>query len=390
MKPLRTLLLCLLLPAALPAQEPSFHDVFTSGAEGYASIRIPSIVVTQKGSVVAFAEGRKVAQDQAENDIVAKRSTDGGLTWSQLQLIHDDGAHSLNNPTAVVLQSSGRILLMYQRIPGHLKEHSKNTATGYEGPDIYRNLLVWSDDDGQSWTQPLDITRMSKRPTRATTICSGPGAALQLTRGKHKGRVIFPFNEGPFWQWQNFSVYSDDEGKTWQCGEDAAGALLPDEKMGTRSQVNEVQMVELSDGSVRLDSRQFAGKKVRKTAVSHDGGHSWSAVSDLADLPDSSCMAGILRYSFDDAAGQGRVIHSGPAVKRQQGTLYLSLDDGATFPIRRELYAGGFAYSVPLRLADGTLGCLFEADNYKRITLARVPIQWLEQGADSAGKKAQR
>jgi sialidase-1 len=381
------LLCCLLLSATLSAQEPSFHDVFTSGTEGYASIRIPSMVVTQKGSVVAFAEGRKVASDQAENDIVTKRSTDGGKTWSALKVIHDDGPHSLNNPTAVVLQSSGRILLMYQRIPGHLKEHSKNTATGYEGPDIYRNLLVWSDDDGQSWTAPQDITRSTKRPVRATTICSGPGVAIQLTRGAHKGRVIFPFNEGPFWQWQNFSVYSDDEGKSWQCGEDTPGALIPDAKMGTRSQVNEVQMVELSDGSVRLDSRQFAGQKVRKTAVSKDGGHSWSAVSDLADLPDSSCMAGILRYSYDDAAGKGRIIHTGPAVRRERGTVYLSVDDGASFPVKRELHAGGFAYSVPVRLPNDTLGCFFEADGYKRITLARIPMSWVEAGQQPAATK---
>lgn len=227
-----------------------------------------------------------------------------------------------------------------------------------------------------TWTKPLDVTATTKRPERATTICSGPGVGIQLTRGPHKGRLLIPFNEGPFWQWQNFAVFSDDAGKTWQYGQDVPGALLPDAKLGQRSQLNEVQMVELSDGSVRLDSRQFAGKAVRKTAISRDGGVTWSEVADLSDLRDPSCMAGVLRYSFED--GKGRILHTGPdSAKRDHGTVYLSLDDGATWPVRRELYPGGFAYSVPTRLADGTVGCLFEADNYKRIVFARFNLDWV-------------
>ena len=370
-----------LIAGSPTATAPVFTDVFRSGAEGYASIRIPAVLVTKTGTVLAFAEGRRRPADQAENDIVMKRSTDGGKNWSSLRVLHDDGAHSLNNPTVVQEQVSGRIFVWYQRIPSHLKERSQSTATGLEGPDIYRNLILTSDDDGATWSTPQDMTATTKRPERATTIASGPGIGIQLTRGQHRGRLIIPFNEGPYGVWQNYAVFSDDAGKTWRFGADVPGALIPDGKGGHRSRINEAQVAELSDGSVRLDSRQFAGATVRKTAVSRDGGATWSPAVELPEVTDPSCMAGLLRYSFDDAAGRGRLLHTGPdSTKRERGTVWLSLDDGATWPVKRVLWPGAFAYSVPTRLADGTVGVLFEADDYRRIVFARFPIAWIEKG----------
>jgi BNR repeat-like domain len=265
-----------LIAGSPTATAPVFTDVFRSGAEGYASIRIPAVLVTKTGTVLAFAEGRRRPADQAENDIVMKRSTGSGKNWSSLRVLHDDGAHSLNNPTVVQEQVSGRIFVWYQRIPSHLRERSQSTATGLEGPDIYRNFILTSDDDGATWSTPQDMTVTTKRPERATTIASGPGMGIQLTRGPHQGRLIIPFNEGPYGVWQNYAVFSDDAGKTWRFGADVPGALIPDGKGGHRSRINEAQVAELSDGSVRLDSRQFAGATVRKTAVSRDGGATWS------------------------------------------------------------------------------------------------------------------
>jgi sialidase-1 len=371
MKP--TLFTLVFVSSAIAA-EPQFTDVFTSGTEGYASIRIPAVTVTKAGSVLAFAEGRQKPQDQAENDIIFKRSTDGGKTWSPLKVLHDDGVHSLNNPTVVQEQESGRIFLWYQRIPGHLREHSKNTATGLEGPDIYRNFILTSDDDGVTWSAPQDVTATTKRPQRATTIASGPGSGIQLTRGAHKGRLIIPFNEGPYGFWQNYAVYSDDAGKTWTYGGNVPNALLPNGK----SWINEVQFAEREDGSVFLDSRQFGGAKVRKSSVSRDGGKTWSPVQEVPELTDPSCMAGLLRYSFATGAEKGVLLHTGPdSAKRDHGTVWLSHDDGATWPVKRELWAGGFAYSVPAKLGDGTVGVLFEADGYKTIKFAVFPLSWV-------------
>ena len=102
------------------------------------------------------------------------------------------------------------------------------TATGLDETNIYRNFIVTSDDDGVTWAAPLDVTRTTKRPTRATTIASGPGAGIQLTRGPHAGRLLIPFNEGPYGKWQNYAVFSDDAGKSWTYGDDVPGALVPD------------------------------------------------------------------------------------------------------------------------------------------------------------------
>jgi sialidase-1 len=372
------LLLCVLVPMRLFAGEPEFGDVFIPQSDGFKSTRIPSLVVTQKGTVLAFAEGRAANADQAKNKIISKRSTDAGRTWSAVQTLADDGDNSLNNPCAVEEKKTGRVFLMYQRIPAHLKESSKATQTGFEGDGIYRNFLIWSDDDGVTWTKPLDVTRTTKHATGATTVAGGPGIGIQLTRGPHKDRLIIPFNEGPYGQWNNFAVYSDDRGASWAVGDNVPGAMV-----GKQSQINEVQMVELSDGSVMLNSRQFAGEKVRKTAISRDGGVTWSKVEGVPELPDPSCMASILRYSFADDGGKSILLYSGPdSTKRDTGTIHISYDEGKTWPIKRVLRPGSFAYSVLTRFPDGTIGCLFEERG--KISFARIALDWIVAGNEWA------
>ena len=377
-----------LLAAGAPAPAPEFTDVFIAGRDSYPAIRIPSVVVTHHGAVLAIAEARRQpGADQAANCLILKRSTDGGRTWGALQTIAVDGLNSLNNPTTVVEQNSGRVWLMYQRIPSHLREMSPQTQTGYEGTNVYRNFLIWSDDEGLTWSAPREVTRMTKRPTVATTVASGPGIGIQLTRGPHPGRLIFPFNEGPFGQWNDYAVYSDDRGETWQYGENVPGATFLNAKGKLRSQLNEVQMVELADGSVRLNSRQFGLAKVRRTSVSHDGGATWSPVEQVPELRDPSCMGSIFRLTFPDNGEKSRILYSGPdSLKRANGTVHLSYDEGRTWPVQRVLYPGSFAYSVLTRLPDGTIGCLFETDETDRMVFARFTLDWLEAGTPPAAR----
>lgn len=131
--PVLSLIAAAALSCPAAAAAPEFSTAFSSGTGAYASIRIPSALVTKAGTVLAFAEGRLKPQDQAENDIVVTRSTDGGKTWSPLTVLHDDGAHSLNNPTVVQDQESGRIFLWYQRIPGTSKSTAKAPPRDWKG-----------------------------------------------------------------------------------------------------------------------------------------------------------------------------------------------------------------------------------------------------------------
>ena len=152
-------LLLILLPIfSCLAQEnpnqlnPQFSEVFASGQNGFPTVRIPSIITSKSGALLAFAEGRQNLGDQAENKIILRRSLDGGKAWTPTQIIADGGQRPLNNPCAVVDQKTGRILLMFQSYPEKLKETSGQIKTGYEGDDIVNSYLIYSDDEGQTWT----------------------------------------------------------------------------------------------------------------------------------------------------------------------------------------------------------------------------------------------
>lgn len=363
------------------AGEPEFFDVFVPKNDGFKSIRIPSVVVARDGQVLAFAEGRAANSDQAKNKIILKRSSDSGRTWGPLAIVADAGEKSLNNPCAVVEQASGQVLLMFQAYPPGVAEKSRKLETGYEGEFVVRSYLTTSDDNGATWSKPRELTREVKRPDKATTLSSGPGIGIQLRRGPHAGRILFPFNEGPYGQWNIYAAYSDDKGATWRRGEIAPGGMvnLPNGKQG--SLVNETQLVELKDGSIRLNARRGGGTALRKTVVSNDGGATWSKVEDVQELIDPTCMASIVRYSFPGNGQKSLILFSGPqSTKRENGTVFLSDDEGATWPVKRVLWKDEFAYSVLTALDGGTIGCLFEADGMKRIVFARFALDWLTEG----------
>ena len=380
-------LVVLLVPLPSWGADPVIVDVFVPKTDGFKSIRIPSVVVTKKGTVLAFAEGRAANADQAKNRIVLKRSGDGGKTWGKIAVIAEDGDKSLNNPCALVEREGDQVLVMYQSYPAGVGERSGKIQPGYEGDRIVRTWLITSTDEGVTWSKPRDVTKETKRAHLVTTVAAGPGIGIQLRHGKHAGRILIPFNEGPFGVWNIYAAYSDDQGKTWARGEVAPGGLIDAGTRKKTSMVNEAQLVELKDGRVRFNVRRWAGRAVRKSCVSEDGGVTWSKIEDVPELADPGCMGSVLRYTDPADGDKSRILFSGPqSTKRENGTVFLSYDEGGTWPVKRVLCTEKFAYSCLTALPDGTIGCLYEAGGTSRIVFARFTLDWLTEGKDRLEK----
>jgi sialidase-1 len=344
---------CATVPSPLTPDAPAVV-VFAPGDCGHPIHRIPSAIRLPCGRIVAFAEGRGSLADNGSNDLVMRRSDDNGRTWSDCEVLVDQPGRSINNPCAVHVcegPHAGRLLVMFQSYPTGAGEHQ--VQAGLEGESICRTLVIASDDRGQTWSPPRDVTSGTKRPTGVTSVASGPGIGVQLRRGPYAGRLVVPFNEGPFGKWRTYAALSDDGGDSWRMGLPA-----PD---GSPGRGNEVQLVERADGSLLMVSRQFDGARRRKVTRSVDGGESWSPLIDQPELVDPSCMGGIA--SIDTPSGP-RLVVTGPGDERRRiaGTAWISADGGATWPRTVGITDGPFAYSVPVALPAGRLGVLWERD----------------------------
>jgi len=342
--------------------------VFAARKDGFPVCRIPSLLAAADGTLLAFCEGRQDGGDHASNRIVLKRSHDGGRTWEPARVIAAAGADSLNDPSAALDRRTGRLVLHYARFAAGF--HTDKAVPGYDHPRASANYVIVSDDAGASWSAPSEVTRQVKRPTvRCTVVTCGIG--IQLRRGPHAGRLVHAaYQFGGRHEHEAYAVFSDDGGTTWRMGAVAAGT----------DWAAEPQVVELADGRVMMNVRTRTG--CRKVAFSADGGSTFTDLADDPALIEPGCQASIFRAG-DPLDGQpSLLLFSNPAsrTERVSGTVRLSLDEGATWPLARPLYRGGFAYSCLGMLPDGTLLCLFEADEYQRIVLARFAPAWLQAG----------
>jgi len=346
------------------AAESVQQTVFAEGHDGYAKVRIPAIVSTKSGKLLAFAEGR-TGGDSGPIDLVMKSSMDQGKTWSKLQVLWDDGENTCGNPAPVVDQETGVVWLLLTWNKGTDHEGEIMAGTSENVRHVY---VMSSADDGVTWSKPQRISETT-RLSHWRWYATGPGNGIQLVRGKHAGRLLIPCNhsdhtdpqEHPY---RSHVIYSDDHGATWKLGG------LHEAK------TNESGVVELSDGRVLQQMRSYHEKGLRAMAISDDGGESWGNVYLDESLNTPVCQASILRYSWPetkDSQSANRILFSSPRGKaRQQMTLWISRDDGQTWPEQKLVYSGGSGYSNLVVLADGQVGLLYEKDNYKTISFVRL------------------
>jgi sialidase-1 len=345
-------------------------DVYVGGQEGYHTYRIPAVIRAANGTLLAFCEGRKsAAGDAGDIDLLLRRSTDGGRTWSPVQVVWDDGANTCGNPCPVVDATTGTVWLLL----------THNLGTDHENAIITKKSVstrtVWvthSRDHGATWTAPVEITRTTKDPSWGW-YATGPGVGIQIQQGAHAGRLVIPCDHsyddpngkvrgGPY-EYGSHAVISDDHGKTWRAG----GVIRP--------KVNECQVVESLDGrgTLIMNMRSYFGRNRRTHSISTDGGSTWTAPADVADLIEPVCQASIVR-----APAAQLLLFSNPAsVKRERLTVKASADHGRTWPHQLVLCEGLSGYSSLIVLDATTAGCLYERGEKtyrERITFARFPL----------------
>jgi sialidase-1 len=341
--------------------------VFSAGTDGYFAFRIPAIEAAPNGTLLAFAEARKYHlndpgfKDQ-DIDLVLKTSTNSGVTWSAMKIIEDPGEKwSAANPATIVDRDTGLVWVFYLRgKPG------RNTYTARAGTDDIRILARTSKDNGQSWSDPIDLTSVTRDMADPKWRCSvvGPGGAIQM----RDGSLVIPVWR--FEPWGACAAFSHDHGRTWQRGE-FVPAVSGDE----------CQIVELSDGKLLFDIRQQKGPH-RWQSLSSDGGRTWSQPRPGQTVSPVCCA--IEKYpGVANGTGQDWLLWTGPlGPNRSNLVIRVSRDQGSTFSHERSISNGPDAYSDLTILKDNSIGVLWEGGKdreYQTITFTRFNREWLER-----------
>lgn len=377
----------LALPSPADAQQPSGAGEFdqqvlfkASQDPGYACFRIPAVVRTTKGTLLAFAEGRVLnCGDAADIDIVVKRSTDGGRTWGPLQVVTEGAGDTHGNPAPVVDRETGRILLAETYNTGRTDSASCSV------PCDRTPHLQYSDDDGQTWSQPRDLSPEVLPADWNSWYATGPVHGVQLTRGRHAGRLVLGVN-AESWNDSRISanhaalIVSDDGGDHWRVGASDSWPIADDGSF--RQKPSELTLTERQDGSVLVSGREQDGSDLghRTQTVSRDGGDSFvSPFRDLPDLYAPMVQGSMLRLG-------DRILLSCPADpdRRRSMMIRSSYDGGHTWDSvdRGTVVTTDWSgYSDMVRIDGDTVGLMYEGgavDARDEIRFARFTEDWLQ------------
>lgn len=352
--------------------------VFTSGQEGYATFRIPAIVRAKNGDLLAFCEGRvHGAGDAGDIDLVLKRSTDGGRTWGPLQVVAEFGEGTCGNPSPVVLRASGDVVLLCVMQPPKVHEGDIRAGrAGYRTPFVLR-----SKDHGRTWSKPRSLEDTADRDTWRW-YATGPCHAIELQHGEHRGRLVVPANySSPGGGGNQFlgahAILSDDAGRTWRIG------AVDDQHLGDAAiHPNESTVAELPDGRLLFNARDQHGSSPANRLVTYslDGGETFvTPYVEERQLVAPVCQAALLSIVRGD---ESIVVFSAPGHPSKRRTMVLrsSHDGGKTWHTGPPIYRGDAAYSDLVALPDEELGCLHEADGYRRIVFSVVGVTELFEG----------
>ncbi|MEV0804296.1 sialidase family protein [Kribbella sp. NPDC050281] len=344
----------LTVPAG-PAQAAITQTVlFNKGDAGYGCYRIPAIVKTKAGTLLAFAEARRsYCADSQEIDLVMRRSEDDGRTWSAAQTVlagtdsDPNAVATRGNPAPIVDYETGRIVLLTTMDPG--------TTTRPRTP-----YVQFSDDDGRTWSTARNIGDQIDDPAWGW-YATGPVHGIQLTRGVHAGRLVAGTNyDNGAGKNAGQLVYSDDHGDTWHKG---ATDLRSD------ATPQEISVVEKVDGGIYAGARNNAGSAgaSRMFAVSNDGGQTYAApYATIPGLTTPTVQGSLQRLRAVDRGDKyNRILFAAPAdpERRRYMTIRSSFDEGKTWQSVADgtrITSDWSGYSDMAILDTGEIGLLYE------------------------------
>jgi len=399
-------LVCFAQPALLSDAQPiSIPFVAPKGdyvtqQDRYHTFRIPGMVVTQDGTILLFAEGRRGSgrdprkDENAPIDLVMRRSTDNGHTWEPLVVIEsgfrpDGGLLDFADPTPVLDATKGTVFLLYGQWPDI---GTRTVNHGQDPNSAEGNQVVWvrsSSDNGKTWSNRKQVEYPDEPHETSDGLYwrqaePGPGSGIQLrwqNDASLNGRLLIPAKRSGSTTPQGavtvepFVYYSDNHGESWQVGKVTSG---PD--------ANEDEVVELTNGAVLLDSRPNSGY-LRRRHRSYDGGTTWGP-----DIPDTIALTPVdgsmIRYSAKrDGHDRDRILFSCPigeaGLNRNHIAIWTSYNEGKSFTNPVQFNTGFAAYSVLQRLPDGSIGLVVETareedTRYGEISFYRIELAELE------------
>ena len=372
-----TLMMLLAMVLSASAQNDTLFtrtEIYHPGDYGSVAYRIPAAITAKDGSIVIVTDKRKNNDGDLPQDIdiICNRSTDGGLTWSEPYTIAQGTGynHGFGDCALAWSNDDNGLIAVFVGGPGLWNSTSSNPIRSYKS---------YSYDNGQTWTEPEDITHFifgddciipEHQTWRASFFGSGNGLLTST------GRIMFvaAIREGAAQSLNNYAVYSDDNGVTWQVsGRASVGG-------------DEAKVTELVDGRILMSIRHSGHRWYN---ISEDGGQTWMPnTSTWNDIAAPACNGDIIRYtSVEQGGNKNRLLHSVPyGNSRTHVTVYVSYDEGETWPVKKTVVPYSSAYSSLCVLDDGTIGLYVEESPTNTLyttVFYNFNIEWLTDGADS-------
>ncbi len=344
--------------------------VFAPGDYGSTNYRIPAILTLADGSLLTLTDKRKnnSADLPQDIDIVSRKSTDGGKTWSAPVTVALGTGYGKGFGDACIMQTkTGKIVALF--VGGNQFQASTSS-------NPIRSYMSTSTDNGLTWSTPKDLTDdiygdKCTDPVRKTWqgMFFGSGRGLTMRDGRIMAVMTVKPSSGSY---KNYTIFSDDEGTTWQYSNLAIDGG------------DEAKVVELNDGTILMSSRVSGN---RLWAKSTDKGVNWGAKNSWSEIWGNACDADIVRYTSTlDGYDKNRLLHTLPnASNRTKVNMWISYDEGTTWPVKRTLCEGTSAYSSITILPDGTIGVYLEEDESVpyRMYFLNFSLNWLTKGSDN-------